>query len=373
MCPQRSTNEVLASTLLELVAAEIQQQRNIFVKLPAIYEKISGDNVIDVDDILSESFMPGSLLMLETPENAGFANITSANSKFKKKPLTGTIDEAISTMGFHRSKINEYLCRSFLAEEIVAEMSSPIIRKRLGLAEESSGSVTKENMIQDEGSRNYQNWLTKSTTLEDIYKHYETDVSKRSDGQSDDKDDEDEEYDPQVTRYTYQQQSKPSHPTYGIYSSDIHQNHQNNYGYLGHGLNGYVGLQNGHNLYTGIYDNFQNHYGSGQNGHNLYTGIYDNFQNHYGSGHRGLSNYPVYTSNEGIYGHDQSTKSHNSGDKEKELTDLLEIASTALAFLSFGMFIIHVIMCVSSISNNSTTIVTMMPMSMSPSGSDSPL
>lgn len=58
--------------------------------------------------------MPGSLLMLETPENVGFANITSANSKFKKKPLTGTIDEAISTMGFHRFLITLFTIYNYI-------------------------------------------------------------------------------------------------------------------------------------------------------------------------------------------------------------------------------------------------------------------
>lgn len=34
-------------------------------------------------------------------------------------------------------------------------------------------------------------------------------------------------------------------------------------------------------------------------------------------------------------------------DKKEGLAELLEIALTALAFLSFGMFIVHVVMCIS--------------------------
>ncbi|GJQ74259.1 hypothetical protein Trydic_g19160 [Trypoxylus dichotomus] len=187
-----------------------------------------------------------------------------------------------------------------------------------------------------------------STTLEDIYKHYETDAKKRNGEHGDDKDDEDEEYDTHVTEYTYQP-AKPSQETYGIYSTD-HHNHQNTYGYdVGHDVHNYVGYQNGHNLYSGIYDNFHNAYGNG---------------------YRGFSNFYGYPTTSGLYD-SHSSKHHHSGDKEKDLTDLLEIASTALAFLSFGMFIIHVIMCVSSISNNATTVVTMMPMSMGPSAPES--
>lgn len=39
-------------------------------------------------------------------------------------------------------------------------------------------------------------------------------------------------------------------------------------------------------------------------------------------------------------------ESHSSS-KEHDLSDLFEIALTALAYLSFGLFIIHVCMCIS--------------------------
>lgn len=47
-----------------------------------------------------------------------------------------------------------------------------------------------------------------------------------------------------------------------------------------------------------------------------------------------------------------STKNHGY-EKEKDLTDLFEIALTALAYLSFGMFIIHVVMCISTAVSSS--------------------
>lgn len=57
--------------------------------------------------------------------------------------------------------MNEYLCRNFVAEQIIAEMSTPRIRKRLGTSEELSKNNVKENMMHDEGSKNYENWLQK--------------------------------------------------------------------------------------------------------------------------------------------------------------------------------------------------------------------
>lgn len=60
------------------------------------------DNIIDVDDILSESFMPSNLLMLESPENGKFPNTTAYGANLRKRALTGSLDEAVSTMGFHR-------------------------------------------------------------------------------------------------------------------------------------------------------------------------------------------------------------------------------------------------------------------------------
>lgn len=53
--------------------------------------------------------------------------------------------------------------------------------------------------------------------------------------------------------------------------------------------------------------------------------------------------------NQGGHFNSESFEHYSSGGniKEHDLTDLFDIALTALAFLSFGMFIIHVIMCIS--------------------------
>lgn len=187
--------------------------------------------------------------------------------------------------------------------------------------------------------------------MEDIYRHYETDPKKRNDRHGEDKEEDDEEYDSHVIEYAYQPSSKPSlHELYSVYGTG---NQNQEYGYnIGHnmahdGLNSYVDLHPNHDVYGGLYNNF----------HLPAT---------YGSGNRGLSSIgmqiafiiklttqhsttEIISFSLGTFEGHSSSKYHNSGNKEKDLTDLLEIASTALAYLSFGMFIIHVVMCVSSI------------------------
>lgn len=60
------------------------------------------NNVIDVDDILSIDYMPGSLFLLENAPN--YRNDTSA-LKNDTLDLTGKFNEALSTMGFHRYRL----------------------------------------------------------------------------------------------------------------------------------------------------------------------------------------------------------------------------------------------------------------------------
>lgn len=68
--------------------------------------------------------------------------------------------------------MNEYLCRNFVAEQIVADMTLTRIKRRLGKQPEGNGSgfhhpkpelalSLKNNLIEDEGSSSYKSWLSK--------------------------------------------------------------------------------------------------------------------------------------------------------------------------------------------------------------------
>lgn len=62
-------------------------------------------------------------------------------------------------------------------------------------------------------------------------------------------------------------------------------------------------------------------------------------------GHGGMDDTHVYHDDD--Y-HDHHPKYDGGGyDKGKDLVDLFVIASTAIAYLSFGMFLIQLIMCIS--------------------------
>lgn len=61
------------------------------------------NNVIDVDDILSIDFMPGSLLLLENTSGSDhLKNLTNLTVNEDYDNITGRFNDAFSTMGFHR-------------------------------------------------------------------------------------------------------------------------------------------------------------------------------------------------------------------------------------------------------------------------------
>lgn len=68
----------------------------IFI-LSLFFITTTADNVLDVEDILDDKFMPGSLLVLEGTDS--YANTTKEESQ---NVLDGSFFGAYSTMGFHR-------------------------------------------------------------------------------------------------------------------------------------------------------------------------------------------------------------------------------------------------------------------------------
>nr|CAH7730166.1 unnamed protein product [Callosobruchus chinensis] len=130
----------------------------------------SSEDIIDVNDILSEDLMPTSLLIWEDPEKARKSNNGSASEVTRFK-VDGSLTNAMDTMGFHRSMMNQYLCRSYVADRIVSNMTLTRIKRRMGQvtgketnftnAETEVASIIKNNLMNDEGSSGYQDWLLK--------------------------------------------------------------------------------------------------------------------------------------------------------------------------------------------------------------------
>lgn len=61
------------------------------------------NNLLDVEDILDDKFMPGSLLLLEGTDS--YTN-SSIKPETEEQTQDGSILGAINTMGFHRYVIN---------------------------------------------------------------------------------------------------------------------------------------------------------------------------------------------------------------------------------------------------------------------------
>lgn len=126
----------------------------VLIKINVVFNQF-----IDVNDILNENLMPGSLLFLEGTQKK---NLTE-----KPKIIDdGTLNKAFSTMGFHRKMINEYLCTNFIANEILDDLkpSDSMFGHRIGTAfdvEKTKKSETKDNMLYDQGSSGYKDWLSK--------------------------------------------------------------------------------------------------------------------------------------------------------------------------------------------------------------------
>ncbi|CAH1994998.1 unnamed protein product [Acanthoscelides obtectus] len=132
------------------------------------------EDAIDVNDILSEDLMPTSLLIWENPEKARkFKNDSASEvTKFKSD---GRLTNAMETMGFHRTMMNQYLCRSYIADRIVSNMTLTRIKRRMGHSsgeqanftdvENKAASLIKNNLMNDEGSSGYQDWLLKYEVL----------------------------------------------------------------------------------------------------------------------------------------------------------------------------------------------------------------
>lgn len=60
-----------------------------------------------------------------------------------------------------RNKMNEYLCRSFVAEQIVEKMTPSRVERRAG----KPPPTEPRPMLMDEGSSQYKNWLARSPSV----------------------------------------------------------------------------------------------------------------------------------------------------------------------------------------------------------------
>ncbi|GAB0100742.1 hypothetical protein DMENIID0001_168280 [Sergentomyia squamirostris] len=274
--------------------------------------------------------------------------------------------------------MNEYKCSSFLTENLLAEMfpSSTILSRRMGMvAGNESVGVEKINlqgtMLNDEGSTGYSNWLTKSSTLEDIYNNYmKKNMSQTPRRRFDNNFEKESEYEEwaadeyeegDVTGYAVQNPVDTSYQEGG----SIH--------------HGYRPPSEGMNFVPHPYGNHEQFYSSHMFPQATAGSLPLSFSSPYFTlsspaisvdGDSGkyshssdfLNTNEIFTS-AWYSDHDDYPMQESKFSKALGLKDLFEIALTTLAFLSFGMFILHVIMCITMDGSNVNNMM-MMPMEM---------
>ncbi|XP_026477731.1 uncharacterized protein LOC113383696 [Ctenocephalides felis] len=244
--------------------------------------------------------------------------------------------------------MNEYLCRNFVADQILTEIVPQPLRGRdidsqkSTVESQSANHVVKEKMLSDEGSLGYKNWLNRMTTLEDIYRHYDEpplhDDSLTVKNISRGSESDEEEYERgQVTGYAIpqyvnhmpntkqevvavnQQDYRANQKIFKYGGGDVHEIYEypasagNDYGYGGtHQIHHFIETHGGHD-------------------------------------------------DSNAEDHSDEQEDHGSYKKDLALHEIFDIALTTLAFLSFGCFMLQVVMCITSDANVQ---MTMLPMGM---------
>ncbi|XP_055908512.1 uncharacterized protein LOC129943234 [Eupeodes corollae] len=349
----------------------------IFCKFISFGQSSLDSFQFDVNDILNEKFMPAHLLAQELETFLkGSSNLT--REQFYKpddsyETTSCNFTTAFSTMGFHRKMMNEYLATNFLAKQILTEFPLDTvvqpIERRIGAPSSATTNLTEEvdssvktslhrqgkyiqnEMLEDPGSASYRSWLDKTTMLDDIQRQFTDNaqnqiadfkplqqgispIKKAID--SDDEGLEEEDFDEgDITGYAY---------TGGV-SMDSGPNYPNALPPPRHHLpfDATNNIQHMQPVYPTAVS---------KNGYYPPSGQENSYENSYGQTHHVQPAAPQQT-------------------KEIGLKDILDIALTTLAFLSFGMFILQVLMCI-TMNKEDTSSMMMMPMEATDTGTMTP-
>ncbi|XP_044005096.1 uncharacterized protein LOC122850132 [Aphidius gifuensis] len=282
------------------------------------------DFCVSKEDILSVDLLPGTFFF----DSFNKSHETIDSNKIDNVTIDGTYEEAFTKMNYHRKRMNEYLCHGFMAEEIFRDVKS-IRVKRL----EDSSSMNSipdflgddnvtvhDKLLSDEGSSKYKDWLQRTTTLNDVYRHYmphkkinkRIGIKRKPYGFDD--------FDGDVTGYAV---PAPMSPDKVGPSSDYYEESPSGHGSYGSQRHPHSSMPHGE----------------------IIPIIQDEHDYHEPSHH-----------DEEEYW--QTTEQWKSSKGELTIKDFFEIALTALAFLAFGLFVIQLLMTCASPQMQATTVAS---------------
>ncbi|XP_058127334.1 uncharacterized protein LOC131291019 [Anopheles ziemanni] len=305
--------------------------------------------MISADGILDEQLMPIAYLILDGAGSAatqqdfgvesrseGLSLPTAANnaSSGEVKNTDASYASALSTLGFHRTMINLYRCKGFLAKQILDSYPmQPLLSKRMSSPSSvanfsatmllGSPRSSMDTMLYDQGSTGYKEWLTKTTTLDDIYENFL--ASAKANGGGGNESAHADARPTMTTRLGQEEYFDEGIITgYAVQPDPVAMNGERNLRseasanyYRGHGLHPAPPAKTHRDLLEGE------------------TVEYEASRGDVGYRRRFHQHHPVFEFE------DKSLDKGSLG-----LKDLFDIALTTLAYLSFGMFILQVIMCI---------------------------
>ncbi|KAL5245174.1 hypothetical protein ACI65C_012584 [Semiaphis heraclei] len=90
--------------------------------------------------------------------------------------IAGDLNDALTTMNFHRAKINDYLCRQYVVEEILQDITDSTSSKGRSMSQDNHATGKTSVMQTDQGSSAYNAWLIKTKLLKKMYDEYDLNV-----------------------------------------------------------------------------------------------------------------------------------------------------------------------------------------------------
>uniref|UniRef100_A0A182UEU1 Protein tweety homolog n=1 Tax=Anopheles melas TaxID=34690 RepID=A0A182UEU1_9DIPT len=341
------------------------------------------DFIISADGILNEQLMPITYLMLDgggcdssSRESCALGKEAEGRTEpsdelpLKELGSDASYSSALSTLEFHRTMINLYRCKGFLAKRIINVVPAQSqLFKRMSTAQMPNSSALllsqdpTDGMLYDPGSSGYKEWLTKTSTLDDIYENF---LSMRKANDT-------------VGRNLHQAASTTINRVSESASQPASNSRLSQEEYFDEGIiTGYAmqpdqvgGVAPGG---VGNYDRYgQQQQQQQQQQHNHHQHQYgsQDLQLRHSKYQRGLLQGEAdggggYEASRGDYGYhhhhhapivEYEEKTLDKSSSLLGLKDLFDIALTTLAYLSFGMFILQVIMCITMTKSDSSMMI----------------